>query len=209
MTVNALDYIIAKYQLKLDGVASPIQIKACRVPDLVNLYAELGFTRGVEIGVDRGLFAEAMCKANPKLHLWGVDPWLNYPRYGEVYTDNYADECHREAVTRLSAYNVTLIRAYSLDALSQFDDGSLDYCYIDGNHAFEFVVNDIAEWSRKVRPGGIVSGHDYCRPKNRNRWDSQGVIHAVNGYTWAYRIHPWFILRGKGCSGWLWIKGAH
>lgn len=206
--MSTLAHILSRYQLDPANLPpAPIQIQACRTPDLVTLYAELGFRTGAEIGVDRGLFSADLCKANPGLKLWGIDPWANYPRYGEVYTDDYAEVCHAEAVARLQPYDVTLIRAASMDAVGQFEDGSLDFVYIDGNHAFEFVVNDIAEWSRKVRSGGIVSGHDYCRPKNRNRWDSQGVIHAVNGYAWAYRVNPWFILRGKGCSGWLWVKG--
>lgn len=203
---NALDHICAKYNIDLATAVVPVQIQACRVPAQVELYAELGYKVGVEIGVDRGLFAASICHANPGVHLYGVDPWHDYPEYGEVYTQPYADACYAEAVARLAPYNVTLIREQSMDAVKQFADDSLDFVYIDGNHAYDFVLADITEWSKKVRPGGIVSGHDYCRPKNRNRWKFQGVIKAVNDYVVKFKVSPWFILRGRGCSGWLWIK---
>ncbi len=177
-----------------------------RVPDEVNLFAELGFRVGAEIGVDRGYFAADMCKANPGVKLFGIDPWLDYPESGENYVQPYADECHAEAVARLAPYRVELIQAASMDAVHQFADESLDYVYIDGNHAYTFVRDDIREWAKKVRPGGIVSGHDYSRPKNRARWQYQEVIRAVNEHVTENKISPWFILRGKGNSGWLWVK---
>lgn len=202
---NALELIYAKYAIPPDA-PSPIQLQVCRVPDQVALYAELGLRVGAEIGVDRGLFAADICKANPGVKLYGIDPWQDYPEYGEVYTQPYADNCRAQAKRRLRPYDVTLIRKKSLEAVVDFEDNSLDFVYIDGNHAYQFVKDDITAWSRKVRPGGIVSGHDYCRPKNRHRWLFQGVIQAVNEYVAENKITPWFIFRGRGCSGWLWVK---
>lgn len=203
--VNALDHIRAQFNIPPDA-PSPISVEACRTPVLVDLYAALGYVRGAEIGVDRGLFAADICQANPGVKLYGVDPWLDYPEYGENYVQDYANGCYLEASARLARYNVELIRAKSMDAVHQFADGSLDFVYIDGNHAYDFVKADITEWSKKVRPGGIVSGHDYCRPRNRARWQFQEVIRAVNEYVAENHIAPWFIFRGRGCSGWLWVK---
>ncbi len=203
--MNTLDYILTKFNVS-PGAALPIQLPMNRVPDEVSLFHELGFKTGAEIGVDRGYFAADMCQANPGVKLYGIDPWLDYPEYGENYVQPYADECHAEAVKRLAPYRVELIQATSMDAVKQFPDNSLDYVYIDGNHAYDFVLQDIQEWAKKVRPGGVVSGHDYSRPKNRARWPFQQVIRAVNDYVAAESIAPWFILRGKGNSGWLWVK---
>jgi hypothetical protein len=205
LELNALEYIYGKYEIAKDA-PSPIQLQVCRVPAQVQLYAELGLRVGAEIGVDRGLFAADICKANPGVKLYGIDPWQDYPEYGEVYTQPYAEACYAEAQRRLAPYDVELIRKLSMEAVGQFADDELDFVYIDGNHAYQFVLDDITAWSRKVRPGGIVSGHDYCRPKNRHRWQFQGVIKAVNDYVKANGIDPWFIFRGKGCSGWLWVR---
>ncbi len=48
-----------------------------------------------------------------------------------------------------------------MDALEDFEDNSLDFVYIDGDHNFKHISEDIYEWTKKVRSGGIVSGHDY------------------------------------------------
>ena len=35
--------------------------------------------------------------------------------------------------------------------------------YIDANHHYKECLADIEAWYPKVRSGGIISGHDYCR----------------------------------------------
>jgi hypothetical protein len=204
--MNALEYMLNKFNVPA-GAALPIQVPMNRVPDEVGLFAELGYKVGAEIGVDRGLFAAEICKANPGVKLYGVDPWQPYEGYGEVYPQDYADQCRVEAAARLLPYNVVIMQMHSTEAAKMFGDGELDFVYIDGNHAYQYVLDDITAWSPKVRDGGLVCGHDYSRPKNRARWQFQGVIKAVNDYVAANSIAPWFILRGKGNSGWLWVKG--
>jgi hypothetical protein len=38
-----------------------------------------------------------------------------------------------------------------MDALNDFEDDSLDFVYIDGNHEFPYVAEDLFHWSKKVR----------------------------------------------------------
>ena len=71
------------------------------------------------------------------------------------------DAFYEEAKQRLAKFNVRFIRKSSMEAVQDFKDESLDFIYIDANHSFPYVMNDIVEWSKKVRPGGFVSGHDY------------------------------------------------
>ena len=49
----------------------------------------------------------------------------------------------------------------------------LDFAYIDGNHHYEYVKEDIQICLKKIKNDGIISGHDYCE-------ESPGVIKAVN-----------------------------
>jgi hypothetical protein len=75
------------------------------------------------------------------------------------------------------------------------------------------VIEDIYEWSKKVRKGGIISGHDYVDTKAS--LSSPYVVHvktAVNAYTKIYGIDNWYILGLKNEDGrdkrrsWMWIK---
>ena len=86
-----------------------------------------------------------------------------------------------------------------------FSDGTLDFVYIDGNHNFKNVANDIVEWSKKVRVGGIVSGHDFKRQKAGSSYICH-VKDVVHAYAYAHGIKPWFVLRGDKAPSWLWVK---
>ena len=91
----------------------------------------------------------------------------------------------------------------SADTIVEFEDGSFDFVFIDGNHEYSHVLEDITEWTKKVKPGGIVCGHDYKEDKVNN----YGVIEAVNEYVHDNHIAPWFILRKKGLVDcWMFIK---
>ena len=69
---------------------------------------------------------------------------------------------YNAAVERLSPYSdCTLIRKRSFDALKDFEIGSLDFVYIDGNHMYGYAAMDLMTWVNKVKKGGIIMGHDY------------------------------------------------
>jgi SAM-dependent methyltransferase len=161
--------------------------------DLVKLFAELGFKLGVEVGVDRGYFSEYMMKNIPDLKLFGVDPWSNncYEDYNPYkLSQEYFEGCYNEAVERLKPFdNYKIIRKFSVDALKDFEDNSLDFVYIDANHDFLHFTEDLQYWFRKVRPGGIISGHDYVYYSYRK---FNHVKRALIAYTRCYRMIPVF-----------------
>ena len=195
--MNTLDYIVKKYNLNLDQ-RLPIQIANIGRDNLAELFFELGYRIGVEIGTERGLYAEVLCKANPKLKLYCIDPWSSYPGYREYVPQKKLDACYDEAKTRLSAFNCELVKALSQDALNDFLDESLDFVYIDGNHEFTYITQDLYSWSKKVKPGGIIAGHDYMINKDKpdNRVPCH-VLWVVNAFMAAYEIRPWFVVGAK------------
>lgn len=69
--------------------------------------------------------------------------------------------------------NYTPVKMCSVDAAKLYEDGSLDFVFIDASHDYENVKNDIIAWFPKVKLGGIMGGHDY---------DNMflGVVQAVN-----------------------------
>jgi predicted O-methyltransferase YrrM len=42
-----------------------------------------------------------------------------------------------------------------------FEDNSFDFIYIDGNHTYEWVKQDIQKSLPKLKSGGFIAGHDY------------------------------------------------
>lgn len=146
--------------------------------DLAKYFYELGFTVGAEIGVAEGAYSFILCKEIPGLKLFCVDPWDTMSGINHDHRLRQAQRVRR----LLSPYNASLIKKYSWDALSDIADNSLDFVYIDAGHFFDEVILDIIGWSKKVRKGGIVSGHDY------NSSDLKRVATAVDAYVKAHRL---------------------
>lgn len=174
----------------------PVEIPNADRIVLAKLFATLGFKAGAEIGVERGYYSEILAGLNPDLHLFAIDGWEAYHGYRDHSTQATMDALFAEAQKRLSAYpNVEIIKKFSMDALDDIEDESLDFVYIDANHEFQNVVNDICEWQYKVKVGGIIAGHDYIKRK-----DNGYLMHvpmALHGFVEAYGIKPLFVLGTK------------
>ena len=56
---------------------------------------------------------------------------------------------------------ITDIKGMSWECASKFEDKSVDFCFIDAAHDYDSVIKDINAWMHKIKPGGIISGHDY------------------------------------------------
>ena len=218
--MDALEYIVNKYSVDLNQ-EFPIYIDKTR-EDLALLFKELGFNTGVEIGVLEGHYSEVLCQANPQLKLYSVDAWLYYPVPNNYRLQRHYNQAYEAAKERLAQYpNNTIIKKWSMDASKDFEDGSIDFVFIDGDHAFQAITNDIAEWSKKVRTGGIVSAiedtqdHvDFGRSKYKS-WG--GVKDVVLAWTNNYDIKPWFVFEPdkykdnrdsleRRDSCWFWVK---
>lgn len=155
--------------------------------ELARLFNTQGFSIGAEIGVFNGHFAQILCAEIPNLRLFAVDCWETYPEYKDHTRESTMSKAYAEACDKLSKYNCTFIKRMSADAVAEFRDGSLDFVFIDGNHSYEYVKQDIEEWTKKVRKGGIVAGHDYCVLPHFG----MDVVRAVNEYvdTHGYELH--------------------
>ena len=184
------------------------------------LFAEQNMKTGAEIGVQQGIFSETLLAPNPELKLYLVDSWKCEPG-GFILMDNrqivgntqaIADRFYESTIKRLKPYkNIFVIRKTSMDALADIEDGSLDFVYIDAKHHFDFVMADIIEWSKKVRSGGIVCGHDYLMgSKTMSSATSVffDVKFAVDAYANAHSVQKLYVLCGSGNPSWLWFKDA-
>jgi Methyltransferase domain len=172
--------------------------------DLAVKFKELGFHKGAEIGTDRGLYAEILCKSNPGVKLFCIDPWKIYPDNTDYPHQRTLDINYQLTQKRLKPFNVEIIKRSSMGVINEFEDNSLDFVYIDANHNFKYVLEDINKWSKKVRTGGIVSGHDYIwRPHGHRRYD---VKEALEIHSQIYNIDELFLLTKRGGSTWYYVK---
>jgi len=181
----------------------------CRRTDLATLFKELGFTEGAEIGVDNGFYSEALCKLNPELKLHCIDPWKVYSKYADITDEKVFDKRFEHTKALLKPYNCNIIRKSSTGALKDFVPSSLDFVYIDGNHTYDYVMEDLIGWSKIVKKGGIIAGHDY---KGRRKGSTPlgrmelGVGKAVDDFIEKNDIDKLFLTVKNHDSTWFFIN---
>jgi protein YibB len=129
------------------------------------LAAARAFARGgklVEVGTYQAEFAERLCTDCEPAKLFCVDPYRSYDDYADGMNRVELEMIYRQARERMARFGerVEFIRTFSADAVGQFPEDSLDFVYIDANHAFRFVYEDLCLWYPKVRPGGLICGDD-------------------------------------------------
>jgi len=146
-------------------------------------------SRGAEIGVYEGDFAARILRdARPnQLHL--VDPWehvaeLENAQYGgqssgQDEMDRRYEQVRRRFSKHIGRGQVKIHRSRSSEIADVFEDHYFDWVYIDGNHLFEYVLQDLKLYFPKVRPGGMLMGDDY----GPGGWWEGGVKKAVDQFS--------------------------
>lgn len=181
-----------------EGLAAPVKLPIDR-KELARIMRRLGYTKGAEVGVCEGRYSKQICEQVRGVDLLCVDPWITYkdnPRGGPQAQHDRNIEITKRI---LEKFNVTIKQAFSMDAVREMAPDSLDFVYIDAHHGFDYVMQDIIEWAKRVRPGGMVAGHDYYH------FRLAGVVEAVDAYTDAHGINEWFVTSEKEAS-WFWVK---
>ncbi len=202
-------------RFSIEETPSPTEVPILR-QGFDKLLAEMNLNEGCEVGVLSGKHAKKMLDQNPNLHLHLVDSYKFYSGIPKRQNDvaRYLPEMRE----RLKGYNCTEHIEYSMDAVRKFKDKSLDFVYIDSNHRFDFIMQDLIEWSKKVRIGGIVSGHDYAEAGSTSQASSRkgmrqrttGVTQAVDAYTKVHKIKFYVTSKGRkhpdSTRTFFWIK---
>lgn len=150
---------------------------------------------GAEIGVFRGDFSRMLLRRLNIEVLFLVDPYFRY----EGYTDDLGTEnfSKLKAIThkKLKRYeNKIYIEHTSEAAVWMLNKEILDFVYIDANHAYEYVKQDIEMWWDKIKKGGVLGGHDMSA-------SSPGVCRAVvefcnkKGLTLQGKSVEWWVIK--------------
>jgi predicted O-methyltransferase YrrM len=200
-TMTTVDQVRMFYGVT-DAPPSPIRLGIGK-GDLPRLFQALGFRRGAELGVWAGGYSEVLCRRMPGLELYCVDPWAPYAAYRERKNDAAGIAlAYAEAQRRLQPFAVTFLRMPSRDAAAAVPDASLDFVYIDANHERAYVEEDLATWTGKVRPGGVMAGHDYRVVPAKPYIE---VKAAVDAFVATRQIDPWFLAVADRTPSYFWV----
>lgn len=134
--------------------------------EIGHMMTERGYKLAAEIGVQKGEFAKQIL-SSWNGHLVLVDSWRELPT--EIYNDpaNISTKDHlnnyNECLQNLREFEgrFTTCRGLSQETSELFKDELFDLVYIDANHSYDGCLADIKSWTKKVKKGGCICGHDY------------------------------------------------
>ena len=140
------------------------KINKNRIELLFEICSEFPRGKGAEVGTFKGEFSRDIIRRWFGT-LYMIDVWR---ALGDEYEDAsnhkyFSEGVYGDAMRNIEGFEdqAIMIRASSEVAADMFADESLDFVYIDANHAYDFVVQDIDLWYPKVKKGGYLCGHDY------------------------------------------------
>ena len=162
-----------------------------------------------EVGVYSGEWSQdilRICKPD-KLHL--IDLWPEGKLVSNAAEEQLGQRLYARVLDRfcheIGTGKVICHRRNSVLAAAEFDDYYFDWIYLDADHSYKGVRNDLQHYFWKVRPGGYILGHDYVAVSRTGK--RYGVIDAINHFVDEYPIttvgitndyHASFMLRVAG-----------
>jgi hypothetical protein len=169
-------------------------------PGLIEAYKTLPQgARGIEIGVAAG---ENICYTLDNCPNIGsiaaIDPWLPYTDCNGTGTQEIVDASYEVSIDNFKDYGdrVTVYRCTSdmyFDMYRAANKEAFDYIFVDGNHDYEYVLQDLRNFYTLVRPGGIISGHDL---------NVGSVVRALNDFLGTLPYNPQ-INQVPNCAWWF------
>jgi hypothetical protein len=156
---------------------------------------------GAEVGTSAGKNAVQVLNEWKEItKLWCID---YYPTYSD-----FIDSRDQEVLRNCAVFNFAtqpktqLIIDLSTEAAKRFEDESLDFVYIDANHSYKYVREDILAWLPKVKKGGIIGGHDYdwTDKEDGNILAVKKAVDEIFGTDGRVHYH----IEVFGCNGVLW-----
>ena len=172
-------------------------ISAPGLCDLVtHLFQQQETIVGLEIGVASGWTMHHFLQNLPNLQLTGIDPYIGYMDGNIKIAQEMLDAQYLAAQDNISDFapRGKILRGYSQDFVNLFEDKSLDYIFIDGDHSYEGALRDCELFFPKIKSNGIFAGHD---------WSFDGVQKAVNEFK-DQNGSP--NIRLVAADVWYWIK---
>lgn len=124
---------------------------------------------GSWLGRSAALMAVEIANSGKEIEFTCVDPWtdggpdLRDTIYNKQLRGRPAYELFVANTARV-AHLIKMLRMTSAEAAGRFEDASLDFVMLDGDHSYEAVREDIALWTPKMKKGAMLAGDDFTWP---------------------------------------------
>lgn len=159
-----------------------------------------GHVVGAEIGVFSGA-TSAKLLAREDLTLFMVDTWEGFCIAPGIVIATHEEQRQnfRKAMesTAHALERRHVLRAPSASAAGVIEDELLDFVFIDADHSYPAVKADIKAWMHKVKPGGLLCGHDYDNSEYMFGEEvKKAVDEAVKENGWTLELggdYTWFV----------------
>lgn len=149
---------------------------------------------GVEIGVLKGKNALSIYKTLNIDILYLIDFWNSQEliqEYSKLAQKNYLKTIKRFR----NKSNVVIYKCTSLEAVNLFSDDSIDFCYIDANHNYEYVKQDIELWNKKVKINGVIGGHDIIHFQTLGVYQAIKEFSEKNNIIYEMNAPDWYFIK--------------
>jgi hypothetical protein len=205
--LNYYSYLFKSGKLTLDDIKNELDNSDEKKylnsrSSLLNLLPKK--SRCVEIGIWKGEFSKKILEIVDPIEFHLIDPWKLYDDpvhqnslYGKNIDQNTLDLIFQSTHKLFLNYdNIFIHRDFSKNALKKFNDDYFDWIYIDGDHAYSSILNDLELSYQKIKKDGIICGDDYVS----GNWWKDDVIRAVDDFSRDYNctlqvINTQFLLK--------------
>jgi hypothetical protein len=138
---------------------------------------ENNYKKVLEVGCAYGFHVKQVITNTDVGSYTMVDPYVPYSNDGfsdsvqNVFRDGTEtlsnfDQFLHIVLEELTEYKnkITHIRKPSVEAAKEIEDNSLDAIFVDGDHSYTAVKEDLTAWWPKIRTEGTICGDDYWMP---------------------------------------------
>jgi predicted O-methyltransferase YrrM len=109
----------------------------------------------IEVGTYAGESAKIFLESGKVKKIYCIDLW---------HKDDWA-EAEKPVDELMKRYpELVKMKMSSEQAAKEFEEQSVNFCYIDANHWYEPCKADIKNYLPKIKKGGWIGGHDYKMP---------------------------------------------
>lgn len=158
----------------------------------------------LEVGVWRGEFSKKIYNISKPKMLVLVDSWT-YDEHvrgcapqvdgKEPLSQKFFDDAKNETFNKFKNYkNIIILDQSSLDSSSNYNDNYFDYIYLDAEHTYQAVTEDLDIWYPKLKINGVLFGDDYYW---REEDDTLSLHRAYQDFIAKHQIKKWCVFKSQ------------